>query len=60
MEAQQRNETVTVYHAQTTPVQQTRTVMQCVPYQENVTVTRMVPQYVQQVVPTGCGGWARS
>jgi coenzyme F420-reducing hydrogenase gamma subunit len=58
MEAQQRTETVTEYTQKVTPVQANRTVWNCVPYQETVTVTKCVPQNVQKVVPAGggCGG----
>jgi hypothetical protein len=56
MEMQQRTDNVTVYHQKVTPVPATRTVNVCVPYEDTVTVTRCVPQYVQKTVQVGCGG----
>jgi hypothetical protein len=50
------NETYTVMVPHQVAYQACRTVSTCVPYQETVTCTRMVPYTVEKQVPVECGG----
>jgi hypothetical protein len=51
MVPEQRTETYTVNFSRCVPYQATRTVNVCVPTQETVTATRMVPRVVEKQVP---------